>query len=223
MFGKQLRKLRIEHNVAAKCMAELLGITYRNYQRYERGEIDPPLSKATVLADYFQVPVDYLLGRGVFEHWDKIMEHRDYVCRRLKPLLPFWEKNGIDISAIDERSLMAVFAASLEKIDYSEKDGHPHFEFSLLPVWIDPRDPDFEKRTEDLTQGTFGQRFEGLLSGMNAPYSAPAESAGVSLDDLKQYITGEREPSLSVLIALADYFDVSLDYLVGRSDDPSRH
>ena len=25
------------------------------------------------------------------------------------------------------------------------------------------------------------------------------------------------------LIALADYFDVSLDYLVGRSDDPQRH
>jgi len=25
------------------------------------------------------------------------------------------------------------------------------------------------------------------------------------------------------LIALADYFDVSLDYLVDRSDDPRRH
>ena len=30
-------------------------------------------------------------------------------------------------------------------------------------------------------------------------------------------------PSALVLIALADFYDVSLDYLVGRSDDPPRH
>ena len=30
-------------------------------------------------------------------------------------------------------------------------------------------------------------------------------------------------PAFEQLIALADYFDVSLDYLVGRSDDPRRH
>ncbi|MEK5166554.1 helix-turn-helix transcriptional regulator [Paenibacillus sp. FSL R5-0527] len=30
---------------------------------------------------------------------------------------------------------------------------------------------------------------------------------------------GTRTPSLEVACALADYFDVSLDYLVGRSDD----
>ena len=37
------------------------------------------------------------------------------------------------------------------------------------------------------------------------------------------YEYGRNEPKASVLIALADYFDVSLDYLVGRSDDPARH
>jgi DNA-binding XRE family transcriptional regulator len=31
---------------------------------------------------------------------------------------------------------------------------------------------------------------------------------------------GKTKPGFDILIALADYFDVSIDYLVGRSDDP---
>lgn len=31
-----------------------------------------------------------------------------------------------------------------------------------------------------------------------------------------------RSPAFDKLVALADFFDVSLDYLVGRSDDPIR-
>jgi len=34
------------------------------------------------------------------------------------------------------------------------------------------------------------------------------------------YESGDREPNIAGLIALADYFQVSLDYLVGRSDNP---
>jgi len=32
---------------------------------------------------------------------------------------------------------------------------------------------------------------------------------------------GERRPTYDMLIKLADYFDVSLDYLVGRTDNPN--
>ena len=37
-----------------------------------------------------------------------------------------------------------------------------------------------------------------------------------------RYERNERQPTADILIALADFFDVSLDYLVGRSDDPVR-
>ncbi|NCE63649.1 XRE family transcriptional regulator [Pseudoflavonifractor sp. 524-17] len=49
-----------------------------------------------------------------------------------------------------------------------------------------------------------------------------AKAAGVSEAMYQFYEYGKSEPTASVLIALADYFDVSLDYLVGRSDDPAR-
>ena len=37
---------------------------------------------------------------------------------------------------------------------------------------------------------------------------------------ISRYETGEREPGISDLIKLADYFDVSLDYLLERTDNP---
>ena len=49
-----------------------------------------------------------------------------------------------------------------------------------------------------------------------------AVAAGVSESMYQFYEYGKNEPTASVLIALADFFDVSLDYLVGRSDDPQR-
>ena len=49
-----------------------------------------------------------------------------------------------------------------------------------------------------------------------------AKAAGVTEAMYQFYEYGKSEPTASVLIALADYFDVSLDYLVGRSDDPIR-
>lgn len=50
-----------------------------------------------------------------------------------------------------------------------------------------------------------------------------AKIAGVTESMYQFYEYGKSEPTVGVLIALADYFDVSLDYLVGRSDDPARH
>lgn len=39
----------------------------------------------------------------------------------------------------------------------------------------------------------------------------------------QNYEYGLREPNIETLIKLADFFDVSLDYLVGRSDNPKRY
>lgn len=69
---------------------------------------------------------------------------------------------------------------------------------------------------------SFVERFAQLNKLKKATYSTVAAEIGVSLRALKYYVSGEREPNMSTLISLADYFDVSLDYLVGRSDDPAR-
>lgn len=37
---------------------------------------------------------------------------------------------------------------------------------------------------------------------------------------ISRYETGEREPGIRELIKIADYFDISIDYLLERTDDP---
>lgn len=49
-----------------------------------------------------------------------------------------------------------------------------------------------------------------------------AQAANVSERNYQAYEYGKVVPLSTTLIALADYFDVSLDYLVGRSDNPER-
>lgn len=61
---KRLKELRMARNLTLKQVSEILGMVQRNYQRYETGEVDPPLSKAIALADYFNVSLDYLVGRS---------------------------------------------------------------------------------------------------------------------------------------------------------------
>lgn len=62
-FGKKLRSLRLSKGLKQVEMAEIMGITDRNYQRYEYGMINVPATTLNFFADFFGVTTDYLLGR----------------------------------------------------------------------------------------------------------------------------------------------------------------
>lgn len=47
-----------------------------------------------------------------------------------------------------------------------------------------------------------------------------ATDLNTSQNTISRYETGEREPGIHELIKLADYFNVSVDYLIGRTDNP---
>ena len=42
----------------------------------------------------------------------------------------------------------------------------------------------------------------------------------LSPNSISRYETGEREPDFATLIKIANYFDVSIDYLLERTDKP---
>lgn len=65
---------------------------------------------------------------------------------------------------------------------------------------------------------TFPQRLQELKQRQNVMQKDVAASVGVPLRTYQRYERGESEPQLSVLIRIADFYGVSLDYLAGRSE-----
>ena len=62
-FSLRLKGLRKGRGLTQKDMAGLMGMTDRNYQRFEYGKVNVTARTLVFLADYFGVTTDYLLGR----------------------------------------------------------------------------------------------------------------------------------------------------------------
>lgn len=69
----------------------------------------------------------------------------------------------------------------------------------------------------------FSTRLVQLRAERGVTSQILAETIGVSRPAISRFEHGVDFPHVNTLVALADYFEVSLDYLAGRSDDPRRH
>jgi transcriptional regulator with XRE-family HTH domain len=62
-FPERLKELRLKNKLSQKALGEHINSSERSIQSYELEERKPTLDVITALADYFNVSVDYLLGR----------------------------------------------------------------------------------------------------------------------------------------------------------------
>ena len=89
---ERLRSVREQRNLSQKQVADYLGITSQAYGYYERGERNPGSDNLRKLANYFDVSVDYLLGRD---------QGQNQTNNRYIPLLGS-VRAGIPIEAIED-------------------------------------------------------------------------------------------------------------------------
>lgn len=69
----------------------------------------------------------------------------------------------------------------------------------------------------------FGEQLKQLRVSKNLTQKQLALNVGMSERGIQNYELNSRKPTYEAIIKIADYFDVSLDYLVGRSDNPNSH
>lgn len=68
----------------------------------------------------------------------------------------------------------------------------------------------------------FAQRLRSLRTGKKLSQDQLALDLAVTKTYVSDIERSRRTTTLEKCVELADYFDVPLDYLVGRSDDPTR-
>ena len=69
----------------------------------------------------------------------------------------------------------------------------------------------------------FSQRLNQIRKERGISAQKMADTLGIELRSYRNYESGNREPSLSSLVQIADKLDVSLDYLLCRDDFLAKH
>ena len=66
-----LKNLREDNDLNQSVLASMLGVAQNTYSQYENGVISISPEALVKLADYFDVSVDYLLGRTKVKEMNK--------------------------------------------------------------------------------------------------------------------------------------------------------
>lgn len=82
-FGENLKKLRKSKDLTQETLAEFLGMSFQSVSKWERGETYPDITMLPVIASFFGVTVDSLLGTDNIEKEKQINEYNDNYMRML--------------------------------------------------------------------------------------------------------------------------------------------
>ncbi|KSU14876.1 helix-turn-helix domain-containing protein [Lactococcus lactis] len=63
VFSERLKELRKEKDLTQKEIANKLGVSRVAYTNWENGKREPNIERFVKLADYFNVNIDYVVGR----------------------------------------------------------------------------------------------------------------------------------------------------------------
>ena len=86
-IGNRMTMLRHNNNLKQKDIAKILNIKENTYSKWEKCSNDIPLEKVNILANYYDVNLDYLLGiSNKIEHNEKLRINYKKICERLLEL-----------------------------------------------------------------------------------------------------------------------------------------
>lgn len=124
-FHERLKELRTAHDLSQSDFAKLIKLSKSSVNMYERGEREPGLATLERIADYFNVDMDYLLGKSDVVNKAQLAFH-GYFPRNI---IPFPEMNRVPL--IGSIACGAPILAQEHIEDYVDMPRHVRADFAL--------------------------------------------------------------------------------------------
>ena len=132
------------------------------------------------------------------------------------------QERGVNIRSlsqeleIDDSSLYDYLYGALPSIEYAVRLAN-YFDCSLNFLMGVDDEPKLFAFNNSYDIGVFINRYNALLETNNTTHFKVSKICGVNYSSHYAWVRGSI-PAMSSLIIISRYFDVSIDYLVGRSD-----
>jgi transcriptional regulator with XRE-family HTH domain len=106
----------------------------------------------------------------------------------------------------------SVKGCSIVRFNHLNRSGAPRYHFYILGLIP------LKKHWGEITLASFSERLKQLREERGLLQRELAETLKLSRVTVTNYEKGKRFPEADLLVNLADYFNVSVDYLIGRSE-----
>lgn len=118
-FEERLIALRKERNLTQEALANKIGVTPQSVSKWETGQSMPDINLLTTLADFFQVSIDYLLGR---------IDNQDINSKKPSIYIVIKEKSGEEttiripllLAKFLGKKMLKISGQSIEGIDWND-------------------------------------------------------------------------------------------------------
>lgn len=238
MFGSRIVSLRREQRLSQQELANKLEISRSALSLYEIEKRQPDIETLLKIANFFDVSTDYLLGKSNSRFPEKDSEWRYlYVQNRMGTILhnyrekknlsetAFADLLGISSELISQIEL-GIYSPSLDLLrKISEITGYS-VNYLMGAESSTSTKVDSIKLGDqncDICEVESDFHFRSRLEEQCLKYGITADNALEKLGLAKQDfidIQYNRMPTLSELLRLSYGFNVSIDYLIGRTDIP---
>ena len=156
----RIKNLREKKEISQEQLAKILGVNLRTLQRWESGETSIRTKNATRIANFFEVPVGYLLGySSIPPLLEKQLSEQEKEELRKNPQLAnemsdlAWQKYTVKMNAIENKKHKPASITEIQNRLNSRYGTNVHGDSAFLAFSVGAGDHDYE----------FLRWFDGLL------------------------------------------------------------